>query len=376
VIYMRKIISICLLLFLFVDLFQASAVTKKIKESKSIEPINISSKAAILVEMTTNRVLYFKNPDLRLPMASTTKIMTALITLEQPNKQIKITKEMIRVEGSSMGLKEGNVVSLKDLAAGMLLNSGNDAANSAAIAIGGSIEGFAKLMNDRADEMGLNSTNFVTPSGLDDKNHYTTAFDLARLACFAMQNPEFKKLASTKSMRVNIQNPDCMLYLSNHNRLLKEYEGANGVKTGFTKKSGRCLVSSAMRSGINLIAVTLSSPNDWSDHKKLLDYGFSILVNTELSLNETITIPVTGGYANSVIIKPQKEMDKIFAPLTIEEITRLKRHIYCEHFLYSPVYKGMKAGEVFYELDGKIIAKCILVAQSDVKYIKKKFKIF
>lgn len=241
-------------------------------------PLQVSAKSAILINADDGRILYAKNENERRPMASTTKIMTALITLETAavnNKVVTITDKMVRVEGSSMGLRPGDKLSLRALAEGMLLVSGNDAANSAAIAISGSDQAFAVLMNKRAKELNMTNTHFVTPSGLDDENHYTTAKDLAILAAAAMHNPDFAEIASQKVMAVQFVNPDQTRKLKNHNKLLSMYDGCIGVKTGFTKKSGRCLVSSAQRNGVNLIAVTLNDPDDWKDHQKLLDYGFS-----------------------------------------------------------------------------------------------------
>ncbi|HCC34391.1 MAG TPA: D-alanyl-D-alanine carboxypeptidase, partial [Ruminococcaceae bacterium] len=221
--------------------------------------LEISAASAVLIEPVTGRVLFEKNKDERRSMASTTKIMTALLAAESGRLEepFTVTSQMINVEGTSMGLKSGDQVTLSALVYGMMLASGNDAANAAAVFLGGTQSGFAKLMNARAREIGMTGTNFVTPSGLDDDEHYTTAHDMALLAAEAMKNPVFLKAASSLSAQVQIGNPPIKRTYSNHNRLLREYKGANGVKTGFTKKSGRCLVSSAERDGISLIAVTL-----------------------------------------------------------------------------------------------------------------------
>ena len=231
-------------------------------------------------------------------MASTTKIMTALLTLEEAaieNRQVKITREMVMVEGSSMGLREGDVLTLRDLAVGMLTVSGNDAANSAAIAVAGSREAFVETMNQRAQALGMTDTHFDTPSGLDGDTHYSTALDMAKLGAAAMSNPEFAAIAGSKSMKVNFLSPEKTVAYQNHNKLLSLYEGCTGVKTGFTKKAGRCLVSSAEKDGVRLVAVTLDAPDDWNDHAALLDYGFSKM--TSLTFDESgysCLLPVAG----------------------------------------------------------------------------------
>ncbi|HQD73306.1 MAG TPA: serine hydrolase, partial [Clostridiales bacterium] len=211
--------------------------------TSSFNASSISAKAAVLMCADTGEVLFSLNKDLRLPMASTTKIMTALIALEDPSpmREIKVTKEMVAVEGTSMGLLPDDTISLYTLAAGMLLESGNDAANVTAYAIAGGLNEFAKLMNKKAKELGLKNTNFVTPSGLDADKHYSTAYDLALLGAAAIKNPLFKEICSQKSMKVEFGNPPYPRWLYNHNRLLSSYEGTIGIKTGYTKKSGRCL---------------------------------------------------------------------------------------------------------------------------------------
>ena len=241
----------------------------------------VSAQAAIVIHADSGKVLYEKNADEQRSMASTTKIMTALIALETAaadDPVVTITDEMVRVEGSSMGLQPGDQLTLKSLAAGMLIVSGNDAANSAAIAISGSTEAFAEKMNQRAQELGMEHTHFVTPSGLDDDAHYSTARDMATLAAAAMKNPDFAAIVGQKAMNISFITPDQTRRYTNHNKLLNLYEGCTGVKTGFTKKSGRCLVSAAERDGIRLIAVTLNAPDDWNDHMALLNDGFSKLL--------------------------------------------------------------------------------------------------
>ncbi|MEG1994358.1 MAG: D-alanyl-D-alanine carboxypeptidase family protein [Oscillospiraceae bacterium] len=233
--------------------------------------LDVSAKSAIVMEKETGRILYGKNINDKRAVASTTKIMTALLTLEQENLDefFRVDDNAINVAGTSAGLRHGDKACLRDLAVGMLLPSGNDAANAAAVKISGSIPEFAKLMNKRAEEIGMKNTKFVTPSGLDDGEPYSTAYDMALLTRTALDNKDFASICSKKSTSVSFGDPPTLRFLYNHNRLLKEYSGCNGVKTGFTKKSGRCLVSSVTAGNKTLICVTLSASDDWNIHKNL-----------------------------------------------------------------------------------------------------------
>lgn len=247
--------------------------------------ISTSAKSAILINADTLSVLYSQNADCRLSMASTTKIMTGLLLAEEntPEKTIKTTKEMVYVEGTNMGLKVGDNVTYQALLYGLLLLSGNDAANTVALSLSPDFVSFASLMNRRAQKIGMKNTNFVTPSGLDNENHYTTAYDMALLTATALKNELFSKTVSTKEITIDIDGQGNKRTFSNHNKLLRIYDGAIGVKTGFTKKSGRCLVSAAQRDGVTLIVVTLNDPDDWDDHQDLFDYGFSKSQAIEIS---------------------------------------------------------------------------------------------
>ena len=225
----------------------------------------VSARSAYVLDAVSGRVLFSQNPDRRSLIASTTKIMTALIVCEQCNvlDRMRIPREAVGIEGSSMYLKEGEVLTLQELLYGLMLSSGNDAAVALAIYCGGTVEGFAELMNDKARVLGMTGTHFENPNGLDSPGHYSTARDLAVLAAYAMENPIFAKTVSTKTVCAGNR------ALRNHNKLLWMLEGADGVKTGYTKAAGRILVSSATRDGRRLIAVTLDDPNDWQDHQAL-----------------------------------------------------------------------------------------------------------
>ena len=216
----------------------------------SVNGINdndISAESAVVINRETKEIVFEKNAYEKRSMASTTKIMTALLACESGYlyKNVEITSEMCGAEGTSLGLKAGYKLKLYDLVCGMMLKSGNDAANAVAIFLGGSLQNFAKMMNNKAYSIGMRCTNFVTPSGLDDENHYTTAYDMALLGAYAMENITLKNICSQKTMRIDYINPDIRVTYSNHNKLLSYYNGDYVIKTGFTKKSGRCLVSAA-----------------------------------------------------------------------------------------------------------------------------------
>lgn len=321
------------------------------------------AKGSVLIDEHSGRVLFENNKDLRLPMASTTKIMTALIALEQPDidDYFTVDSKAILVEGSAVGLKKGDKASLRALAEAMLLESGNDAANAAAVKVAGSVSEFAVLMNERAKEIGLLSTSFETPSGLDGENHYSTAYDMALLAREALKNNDFAEICSSKDRVTLFGNPPAEHYLYNHNRLLSTVEGAKGVKTGFTKKAGRCLVSAAERDGVSLICVTLNCYGDWNYHKGKYEEFFALLKSEELS-SEKVMIPVSGSEKQVLCAEPEKA----FASLFEGEKEKIEREIYAVPFLFAPVKKGTAVGKIKYYLDGNLIAEAKLLAAEDI----------
>lgn len=349
---MKKFLSVFLSVIIVFLLFAFSA--------EGLDCCDLSAECAVVMCVQTGEILFEKNSHKRHSMASTTKIMTSLIALEQntPERVIIADSESINVEGTSMGLQNGDTVTLKSLVYGMLLLSGNDSANLTAKAVGGSNEGFAEMMNARAKEIGMSNTHFVTPSGLDDEAHYTTAYDMALLGCEAVKNPEFLKICSSKKAVVSYGNPPYERTLYNHNRLLNCYDGALGIKTGFTRKSGRCLVSCAEKDGVQLVAVTLNAPSDWNDHKLMLDYGFSKILKSEQS--EKINVSVTGGNKKSISALSKNIV------LCAE---KYKKRIFTEKFLYAPVKKGDIVGEVRYFVDDKEIAYSPVIADENVSAI-------
>lgn len=229
----------------------------------------------VVIEATSGRLLKGSNVTARLPMASTTKAMTAIVALEHSNIDdiVTVPKCAVGVEGSSIYLKEGEKFSLKELLYGLMLRSGNDAAVAIAVHVAGSVENFAKMMNDKASELGLKNTHFVNPHGLSAKEHYTSAYDLALISAYGMANPIFKEIVSTKSITIKRDSEDETRYFANKNRILYSYDGANGVKTGYTKEAGRCLIASSEREGMQVIAVALNVYDYFNVCAELMDYA-------------------------------------------------------------------------------------------------------
>ena len=329
----------------------------------------VSAQKAYVLDAVSGRVLYEKQPDARSLIASTTKIMTALIVCEQCNvlDRMRIPKEAVGIEGSSMYLREGEVLTLQELLYGLMLSSGNDAAVALAIYCGGTVEGFAELMNDKARVLGLTGTHFENPNGLDSPGHYSTARDLAVLAAYAMENPIFYKTVSAKNVKVGQR------YLTNHNKLLWRVEGADGVKTGFTKAAGRILVSSATRGGRRLIAVTINAPDDWNDHTAFLEEGFSRYAQKRIvSAGQTVgTQAVAGGKNGRVAVLAAENFDYALAP---EEQPQLA--LPGPGFVYAPAVEGAEAGYVYVLIQGKAVGKVPVVYGATIEQTPEEEKSF
>lgn len=365
-------------LALFLGVFSFLGFNNIYNNLVEAEEISVSAKAACLIIPDSGEVLFAKNENEELPIASTTKIMTSLLTLEAleacGDKKIEITDEMVKVEGTSMGLMAGDVVNLEALVKGMLLCSGNDAANAAAISVGGNAENFVKMMNERAEQIGMKKTHFVTPSGLDRGDHHSTAYDMALLGAFAMENEKFSCISSKKSDKVEFINPPKIVSFKNHNKLLRLYDGCIGVKTGFTKAAGRCLVSCAQRNDVKLIAVTLNAPNDWEDHKNMLDYGFKNTVNVlfndkDFKTNVKVqngTLNEVGAYGVSTFSRSFKKGDE----------AKVKRVVELKDSFEAPLEKGQILGKVSYYLGEKEIGKNEILCDSSVEKLEKRKSLF
>lgn len=283
-----------------------SAQANVIHSTGVLSPPSISAQSAVLLEVESGEIAFSKQADFPLPMASTTKIMTGLVALELApcDTVITVSPEAVGAEGSSIYLSAGEKLTLEHLLYALLLESANDAALAIAIGLCGSVDAFAEKMNQKATELGLSSTHFVNPHGLDATEHYTTAYELARITQSALQNPKFSEIVSTRKTTIPHTDGSNSRLLVNHNKLLRLYDGCIGVKTGFTKKSGRCLVSAAQKDGVTLIAVTLNAPDDWNDHKHMLDYGFTRFSSVTLSKeDEFLTpLPLVGGTEDYVMV--------------------------------------------------------------------------
>lgn len=314
----------------------------------------ISAQKAFVMDAQTGRVLFSRDADEQGLIASTTKIMTALVVCEQCNvlDRVRIPKEAVGIEGSSVYLREGEVLTVQELLYGLMLHSGNDAAVALAIYCGGTVEGFAQLMNDKAHRLGLMGTHFVNPNGLDSPGHYSTARDMAVLAAYAMENPIFARTVSTKAVTAGGRS------LRNHNKLLWQLEGADGVKTGYTRAAGRILVSSAVRQGRRLIAVTMNAPNDWQDHTLLLEDGFSRFTLRSLVKQGQVVgrAEIAGGEYGTVDLIATQDFSYAMTPEETAQIVLPE-----PGFVYAPVVCGQTAGIAHITVDGVSVGTVRLV---------------
>jgi len=325
-----------------------------------------SAQGAVVMEATSGRVLFAKNSHAPMPMASTTKVMTAWLAIRYGNLQelVKIPSMAVGVEGSSMYLEKGETLTLEDLLYGLMLNSGNDAAVAIAIHLGGSVEGFAAMMNAEAEKLGMLNTHFVTPNGLQHKDHYTSAYDLGLLSCLAMQDPEFRKIVGTESKQVPWLDHPWPRTLKNKNKILWQYEGGNGVKTGYTTAAGRCLVASAERDGMQLVSVALNCGPMFEDCMALMDDAFAryrmvMLVPESVSIAGT---DVKAGVKGRVMLRTDRP---VALPLSAEEVGKVSLEIETLQ-LTAPVAEGTIAGSVTAKI-GEWEASASLVPVSAVE---------
>ena len=331
------------------------------------DTVQIFAGGVMLMDACTHKVLYAKNAHEKLPMASTTKIMTAILAIETGKLDALVTvpKEAYGVEGSSMYLRLGEKISLRDLVYGLMLVSGNDAAVAIAINVGGSIAGFAALMNEKAKELGAHNTHFVTPNGLHDAEHYTTAYDLALIASYAMQNETFREIVGTTYYRT--VTGEVTRTVKNKNKILWEYEGGNGVKTGYTMAAGKCLVFSAERNGVELVGVVLNCPDMFPAAKRLLDYGFETYKSEKLvAAGDVIArIRINGGRKNALAVAVKQDiiiLVKDGDSTTVRTVVKLP-----QQQVQAPVKKGDSLGSLEIWEDGRILAETELVAAETIE---------
>ena len=309
------------------------------------EDIEISARAAIVTEPYTGTVLFEKNADERLLIASTTKIMTALVVVENCalDERVSVTQAHAGIEGSSMYLKPGGDYTVEDVLYGLILASGNDAGAALADHCAGSMEAFAALMNQKCEDLGLENTHFVNSHGLDDEEHYSTARDLATITAAAMENDTLRKIFGTVTHTVN------GITYTNHNKLLRTCEGCIGGKTGYTSHAGRILVSCVEREGMRLICVTISDPNDWDDHAALYDKLYGTWRYLALPESRWQRLEVMSG------LKSQVRLQCSRSGLVVPKGARVTLDVRLPRFVYAPVLAGMRAGTVTVSVNGAVL---------------------
>lgn len=319
----------------------------------------VSAKAAILMHADSGRVLYEKNADEHMLIASTTKIMTAIVVLEhcELDDLVEVDSRSAGIEGSSMYLKAGESYTVEDLLYGLLLVSGNDAASALALHVADSMEEFAELMNAKAAELGMTESSFKNAHGLDEEGHYSTARDMAKLAAYCMGNEDFARIAGTVSHTVGEQT------LMNHNRLLREYDGCLGLKTGYTMAAGRTLVTCAERDGARYVCVTLNDPDDWDDHKALYDWAFANYSFAEvIPAGLSYEVPLISG---AEMTAPAETEGAAYALIQNGESYDMELEL--PAFAFAPISEGERAGRAVACSDGQEIASVRIVYSEDVE---------
>lgn len=372
---MKKILTIAIILVsLFLTVIYADDVNEGVPASSIFEDLtietynnenlNINARSAIVMDFDTGRVLYEKNAYQKRPMASTTKVMTAIVALENGNLDdiVTVSRNAASIHGSLMHLNAGEKLTLRELMYGLLLCSGNDAAIAIAEHIGGSVDGFCEMMNKKAKEIGAVNTNFTTPHGLDETGHYSTAYDMALITRYALNIPVFNEIVKTTSIQIGNR------FLSNTNEMLTSYQGADGVKTGYTGKAGRCLITSATRDGRRFISVVLfcdSRAQRALSSKIILDYAFSLYYPRTLINSEYLgTLPVYKGFEKSLPIYVEKT---VTMPLSDAEVSRLYTKISLPGFIQAPVTEKTVVGTLSVYLDDKILCESPIRAGKSIK---------
>ena len=329
------------------------------------KPPEINALAAVVMETSSGRVLYSKNAAAKRSIASTTKIMTAIVALENGNleDEVTVSKKAAAIGGSTIGLQTGQKFTLRELLYAMLLISANDAAIAVAEHVGGTVEGFAEMMNQEAKSLGAADSHFVTPHGLDREDQYSTAYDLAIITKHALKNSVFAEIVSTKSSSI----PGYSLY--NTNDLLGSYQGVDGVKTGYTGKAGRCLVTTIQKDNMRLITVVLGAPTRTARanaSKALLDYAFaSFKMRKLLNAGDIFAkVPVYRGIENDTCLRVSQTVE---LPLSDAEMERLEVRQYVPDIVNAPVYAGTDSGYVEYLLNNEVIAQSMLTIPGNIR---------
>ncbi len=323
---------------------------------------SVSSMSAVVYEPSSGRFLYEKAADVCRPMASTTKLMTALVAAEYLpfDRVVTVPPAAVLVEGSSMGLRGEERVSVRDLMVGLLLASGNDAANALALLSCGSLPSFAAQMNQKAAALGMANTVFVTPSGLDEGGHHSTARDMALLGAAVLRHPQVAELCASRTATIHKIEPEQTVTLQNHNRLLRLYPDAIGLKTGYTVKSGKCLVSAAERDGVTLVVATLNGGDYWNDHITLYEYGFSVTRSVTPSLPELPFLAVAGGEETTVWLTAETP-----SPVVLFGNEQVSCRVELPSFVWAPIKQGDTVGTLTYLVGERVVETVnITVARS------------
>ena len=329
---------------------------------------SVSAESYLVMDLKTGEVLFSNNEKTSLPIASTTKMLTALVVVENEkdlDRVVTVDARSCGIEGSSINLYEGEKMSVRDLLYALMLESANDAAVCLAISCAGSVEKFSELMNAKAEQIGMDGSHFTNPHGLEDKDHYSTALDLAKLWQDAMQHDVLREIVAARTHKIELSSGDGYRFLSNHNKLLKSYEACIGGKTGFTKASGRCLVSVCEKNGIELVTVTLNDPDDWRDHKNLCEYAFSLYSEVVLAEKGDLNIPlsVVGGKSGTVAVSNKENLS-----VWVRDVTKISSRVEAPRFLYAPVILSEKpVGRVVYLYNGCEIATLDLFSLEEIE---------
>ena len=348
-----------------IAVFALFSLSAWILPASASEPFRVAAKGAVLIDADSGRVLFAQNANQRLPMASTTKVMTTLLALENASLDDRVTagKNAVGVPGTSLYLSKGEALSMEHMLYGLMLRSGNDAAVAVAEHVAGSVSAFAEMMNAKARELGANA-HFVNPHGLDADGHGISALGLALVMREAMKNEAFRKITGTQRKIIPWVGNEYSRVLENKNRLLKTYSGANGGKTGYTGKAGRCLVFSARRDGLALIGAVLNCPTWFDTAATLLDYGFeNFRQETALEDGQPIdAITVKGGVSEQVNVVAD---GSLHTAVPIGESVQIVRSLPGQ--IDAPVRAGQPIGTAQLKVGDRVLAECRLVAASDVQ---------
>lgn len=352
---MKRVPAVFLVFFVVFGIFSADA-----------QAISVPADSAVVMDVDSGRLLFAQDGNRKLPMASTTKILTALVAIENGNLDdvVKVSQRAARAEGSLLYLREGDKITLRDLLYGLMLVSGNDAAEAIAEHVGGSVAGFADMMNAKAAELGASNSHFTNPHGLPDENHYTTAYDLTLITVHAMRNEIFSSIVATKYVRITINGAERQI--KNKNKILWQYEGGIGVKTGYTKAAGRCLVSAAERDGMKIVSTVLDCGDMWNESIRLLNDTFATYKN--------YTVVKKDSYLGTVnVARGVKAYTDVYAPeevkfvLTADEAEKIDYRINLAGSVKAPMFAGDPLGTLQVWLDGALIYETDLLAAETIE---------